>query len=1083
MNTENLGNLYSLSPMQEGMLFQSLYAPQANTYLRQLSYVLHGDLNISAFERAWRRVISRHAVLRTSFYWEGLEQPLQVEQREVELPMVQPDWRGFSAAEQETRLEAFLEAERSRGFELTEAPLMRLALIQLAEDAHQFVWTYHHLLLDGWSRSLLLKEVFTFYEAFAQDQDVELELGRPYVDYIAWLQQQHLSEAEIFWRQTLKGFSAPTPLVAGRLVAGLSDREEEHSQQQIELPEAKTSALQMLARKQQLTVNTVIQGAWSILLSRYSGEEDVVFGAVVSGRPAELEGVESIIGVFINTLPVRVRVAPDALLLPWLRELQTRQAEMRQYEYSPLVKVHGWSEVPRGQPLFESILVFENYPVKNSARNERGGLGISHTRFVEKSDYPLGLVAMSHAKLTLQINYDRRRFDTATVERMLGHLRTMLESVIANPAQRLADIPYLTEAEERQLLTEYSGDDSISPKPQCIHQLFERRAEQQPDTVALVFEDNHVTYHELNRRANQLAHHLQSVGAGAEVRVGICMERSPEAFEGLLATLKAGGAFVPLDSELPEDRLTFMFKDAQLSVLLTKESLVLGLPPYAATSEIICLDSDRETIKQCAETNPSSPATINNLAYVIYTSGSTGKPKGVLVDHRGISNLADAQVKAFDVMPDSRVLQFAPMSFDASVSEVCMALLPGATLCLGTQDSLLPGPDLIGLLREQAITVVTFPPSILAALPEDELPALRSLIAAAETCSAGLAARWAEGRRFSNAYGPTEATVCATIACCVDGSGTPSIGHPIVNVQTYLLDRRMQPVAAGVIGELYIGGVGLGRGYLNRPDLTARAFVPNPFSRKPGSRLYKTGDLARFRPNGEIDFLGRADHQVKLRGFRIELGEVEAVLGAHPSVREAVVLVREDTPGDRRLVAYVVAEPGQTAVGSDLYGFVKQQLPEYMVPSAFVELDSLPRTRHDKIDRGALPAPDRVRPELNKEFVAARNSTEEMLTKIWAEVLDLDQVGVHDNFFELGGHSLLATQVISRVRQAFHLELPLARLFEAPTVAALAETISDGQGSVDVSSIPRRSKSLDQHLADLDQLSENDVKTLLGTAQ
>ena len=1086
MKMDNLENLYNLSPMQEGMLFQSLYAPQANTYLRQLSYVLHGELNVSAFGRAWRRVVSRHAVLRTSFYWENLEQPLQVVQREVELPLAQQDWRELPAAEQETRLEAFLEAERERGFELAEAPLMRLALVRLAEDAYQFVWSYHHLLLDGWSRSLLLKEVFTFYEAFSEGRDVQPELGRPYIDYIAWLQQQDLSEAETFWRQALKGFHAPTPLPGGHAHAGSTDREEGHDQQQVELPEATTSALQTLARQQQLTLNTVIQGAWALLLSRYSGEDDVVFGAVVSGRPAELEGVESIIGVFINTLPVRLRVPPEARLLPWLKELQTQQAEMRQYEYSPLVKVQGWSEVPRGQALFESILVFENYPVKTSARDGRGGLGISRTRFAEKSDYPLGLVAMSHARLSLQINYERRRFDAATVGRMLGHLRTILESVIANPAQRLSDIPYLTEAEARQLLTEWNGDDAASPARHCIHHLFERRAEQRPDAVALVFEDEHLTYRELNRRANQLAHHLQSLGVGPEVRVGICLERSPEALVGLLATLKAGGAFVPLDPELPEDRLTFVLEDARLSVLLTRQSLVLGLPAYAAASEIVCLDSDREAVEQRGGSNPSSRATVDNLAYVIYTSGSTGKPKGVLVEHRGICNLAEVQVEAFDVQPDSRVLQFAPLSFDASVSEVCMALLPGATLCLDAQDSLLPGPGLIGLLREQAITVVTFPPSVLAALPEDELPALRSLIVAAETCSAGLVTRWAAGRRFSNAYGPTEATVCATIALCSDGGRTPPIGRPIVNVQTYLLDRRMRPVSVGVTGELYVGGVGLGRGYLNRPELTAGVFVPNPFSRKPGARLYKTGDLTRYRPDGEIDFLGRSDHQVKVRGFRVEPGEVEAVLGTHPAVSEAVVVAREDTPGDKRLVAYVVAGPGEPPASSDLYGFLKQQLPDYMVPSAFVVLDSFPRTRHDKVDRRALPAPDRVRPELNKAFVAPRNPTEEGLSKIWAEVLGIDQVGVHDNFFELGGHSLLATQVISRVRQAFKQELPLARLFEVPTVAGLAETIIDGQArqeSVDISGIPRRSKSIDQHLAELNQLSENDVKTLLGTEQ
>jgi amino acid adenylation domain-containing protein len=622
---------------------------------------------------------------------------------------------------------------------------------------------------------------------------------------------------------------------------------------------------------------------------------------------------------------------------------------------------------------------------------------------------------------------------------MLGHFQTLLEGIVANPEQRLSDLPLLTQPERQQLLVEWNDTQVAYPKDVCIHQLFEAQVEQTPEAVAVVFEDQQLTYGELNRRANQVAHHLRSLDVGPNSLVGICVERSLEMIVGLLGILKAGGAYVPLDPAYPQERLAFMLEDASVPVILTQRQLVESLPKHQA--RIVCLDTDWEIIEGQREENPGCSLTPENLAYVIYTSGSTGKPKGVLVPHSGVSNLATAQIRIFNVQPNSRVLQFASLSFDASVSEVVMALLAGATLVMGTRDSLLPGATLIKLLRDFAVTTVTLPPSVLAVLPANELPALRTIIVAGEACSRDLFAKWSSGRRFFNAYGPTESTVCATIAECTDSSDSPPIGRPIANIQVYILDAQLQPVPIGIPGELYIGGAGLARGYINEPELTAYRFILNPFTNEQGSRLYKTGDRARYLPDGNIEFLGRLDDQVKIRGFRIELGEIEAVLGQHPAVQETVVVVREDIPGSKRLIAYVVVNQTSAPTVSQLHQFLKQKLPEYMIPSAIVKLEALPLTPNGKVDRRALLAPDTARPELQSAFVAPRDTLELQLVQIWEDVLNVRPIGVTDNFFNLGGHSLLAVRLIALLQQQFGQNLPLATLFQAPTIEHLASNL------------------------------------------
>ena len=596
MNREHPEDSYPLSPMQQGMLFHSLYAPQSGMYVQQLICGLHEDLQVAAFERAWKRVVARHAVLRTRFRLDGGTEPCQQVQRKISLPWEYHDWRGASPGQQENRLEAYLAADRRRGFVLTEAPLMRLALFRVAEADYQFVWTSHHVLLDGRSRLVLLKELFALYETFYRGRDLQLQPPRPYRDYIEWLRQQDLSAAESFWRRRLSGFSAPTPLGVDRARDTLPDEEVGYGKQTVQFSETLTSALRSLAHDHHLTPNTLLQGAWAFLLSCYSGEEEVVFGVTRAWHRSALEGAESMIGLFINTLPMRVRVSPEGLLLPWLKELRAQWKALRNFEHAPLVTVQAWSDIPSGEPLFASLLVFENYLLDSALRAQGGSWENRDFRLLGSTNYPLTVTGYLAPELLLEIGYERGRFNDATITRMLGHLQMLLQAMVADPEQRLSDLSLLTNQERQQLLVEWNDTAADYPQGQCIHQLFEAQVEQTPEAVAVVFAHEQVTYRELNRRANQLAHHLRALGVGPEVLVGLCVERSLEMVVGLLGILKAGGAYVPLDPTYPQERLAFMLKDTDVPVLLTQGRLLEGLPEDGAKA--VCLDTDWKAISQ-----------------------------------------------------------------------------------------------------------------------------------------------------------------------------------------------------------------------------------------------------------------------------------------------------------------------------------------------------------------------------------------------------------------------------------------------------------------------------------------------------
>jgi amino acid adenylation domain-containing protein len=1060
MPLNNVEEFYPLSPMQQGILFHCLYDPLSALYFGQLSHTLHGDFDAAAFIQAWQKVLDRHSILRTLFIWEELKEPVQVVQRDVELPHQLLNWRELSVSEQEQRLEAFLQEDRQRGFEFSKSPLMRLTVIQLDHNVHRFIWSHHHLLIDGWSVPLLLGEVFAFYEAFRRGEVLQLEESRPYREYIGWLHKQDLQEAEIFWREYLKGITVPTPFGLANAITRSPVVESRCGDEMITLSTTTTNALQSFARNNQLTLNTLVQGAWSILLSRYSGEPDVIFGATVSGRPADLPASDKMIGLFINTLPVRVKVDSDVSLLTWLKRLQQQQVEVRQYEYSPLVRVQGWSEVPRDLPLFESILIFENYPVPRATGKSRRSLKISHSNFYERINYPLAIIAGVGSTLELKVLYDQQRFPRSVVTSLLEHLKTVLERMPTQAEKPLTSLSVISDVERNQLLSLSTGCEVPLPPLSCAHHLFEAHALRFPDAPAIICGAVVLSYAELNQRANLLAHHLRRLGVAIESLVGICLERSEEMVVAVLAVLKAGGAYLPLDPTYPKDRLAFMLNEAQVGLLVTETHLLAQLPD--TQTQTLCLDSNWQALGSSddSETSPIIDLSPDNLAYLIYTSGSTGRPKGVLLAHRGLINLALAHASAFGLKPQSRLLQFSSFSFDASVSEIFGCLLGGATLCLAPTEALRPGADLLNVLRQQEITTVILPPSVLALLSDTDMPQLRNLISAGEACTSEVVARWSSGRQMINAYGPTETTVCATMTGRLEASEPLSIGRAMDNMRVYVLDEWLEPVPVGLSGEVYIGGVGVARGYLMQPGVTAERFMPEPFGVWHGARMYRTGDIGRYLENGTIEFIGRKDQQVKLRGYRIELGEVEAALARHAGVREAVATLRQPEHGNQgRLVAYVVAEEGQAPSATELRNYLKQSLPEYMLPSSFVHVKKMPLTPNGKVDRKALPMEAGTRAGIGLGRREARTEVERKLVQVWREVLELEQVGVEDNFFDLGGHSLLILQLQGRLKVVLERQVTMVEIFTHPTISALAEHLSkDQKGTEKVRGVAERAQ-------------------------
>jgi amino acid adenylation domain-containing protein len=1042
MARTDIVDVYQLSPMQHGMLFHTLFAPDEDAYLEQFVCIIRGPLNVSAWKRAWQRVIDLHPVLRTGFHWENLESPVQVVHRHAELPFDEQDWRGQDEAVQQKSFEEYLQEDRKRGFNLAKPPLVRMASFHLADGVYRLIVTSHHILVDGWSMQMVFGQMNQLYAGYCRNEIVSVPVGRPFHDYIAWLQKQDQNVAEAFWRAALQGFTAPTPL-PGQISVARPHSEAQHTEIRLELTQAESEKLQRFARQQQLTLNTLVQAAWGLLLVHYTGHKDVVFGQTVSGRPPELAGVDRMIGLFINTVPVRVQVREDETLTSWLKDIQRGQVEARQYEHASLTSIQGWSEVERGKPLFDTLMVFENQPMEQGDDAAQAELQFDELACLEHTNYPLTFTAWSGSQVGLKLNYNALRYSAELAWRILAHVRNILNAFVSGKSATLGAINLLSEAERERFAI--WNRTHVDYPALCTHELFEQQVERTPNACAVLFEDQQLTFAQLNQRSNQLARYLIKHSIGPDVRVGLFIERSLELVVALLGVLKAGGTYVPLDPAYPPERLDFMLRDSEAPVLLVQEKFHGVLT--GSSARIISLDGEWEQIASEDGNNPNVRLYPENLAYLLYTSGSTGRPKAVATSHGALSNHMQWMKDAFGWGPQDVFLQKSSTSFDASVWEFYAPLLTGGKLVMaiprGQQDS----TYLSRIIQVEKVTVLQLVPSVLRLLLED--PAFAGCQGLKVVFCGGEPLTWDLAKQFwgkfdtplGNLYGPTEVTIEAVYwlskATQLDSITVP-VGKLISNMRAYVVNDRMQPVPLGVVGELFFSGPGLARGYLGRPAMTAERFVPDPFSDVPGERLFCTGDLARWSSDGNLELLGRIDHQVKIRGFRIELGEIEAALENQPGVAQAVVVAREDGPGDKRLVGYLVRNSGAPAVNmSELRASLRQRLPEYMVPSALVELEQFPFLPNGKVDRSALRSPDSR--DREKQYVKPRTPEEEILCGVWEEVLKREQVGIRDDFFELGGHSLLAMRLVSRMRNALSVEVPLRVLFDRPTIEGIAE--------------------------------------------
>ncbi|MBG7343651.1 non-ribosomal peptide synthase/polyketide synthase [Pseudomonas aeruginosa] len=1068
-------DLYPLSPMQQGMLFHSLYQQEAGDYINQLRVDVDG-LHPESFRAAWQAALDEHDVLRSGFLWQGaFETPLQVVRKRVEVPFSVLDWRGredLAAA-----LDELAAGEGRLGFDLSEAPLLRLVLVRTDEERYHLIYTNHHILMDGWSNSQLLGEVLQRYRGETPPRS-----GGRYRDYIAWLQRQDAALAEAFWLPRLRQLDEPTRL--GQSIAQARQRGKGYAERLRELDGEQTRRLAELAREQKITVNTLVQAAWLMLLQRYTGQDSVAFGATVAGRPAELNGIEEQIGLFINTLPVIATPLPQQSLASWLQAVQGENLALREFEHTPLYDIQRWAG-QGGEALFDNILVFENYPVSQMLQQQASqGLAFGAVGNHEQTNYPLTLSVSLGQRLELQFAYDREHFDDASVARLDRHLTHLLAQMVERPASTcLAEFQMLEAAERRQAIFDWGRNPGRYPDERSVEQLFASRAAMEPERVALLFEERQLSYGELNAQANRLAHRLIELGVGPDVLVGIAVERGLEMIVSLLAVLKAGGAYVPLDPEYPQERLGYMIEDSGIALLLSQSHLLQRLP---AASGIACLALDQAWDWQDRPaSDPQLRAHPQNLAYVMFTSGSTGRPKGVGISRESLSRHTHVSLEFFGIGPDDRVLQFSTFNFDGFVEQLYPPLACGASVVLrGTE--IWDSETLYREIVERRITTVDLTTAYWNMLAKDfanqgvrDYGALRQVHAGGEAMPPESLVAWKaaglEHVRLLNTYGPTEATVTVTTLDCapyVDGSkaipATMPIGKVLPGRAIYLLDDAGQPAPVGAVGELVSGAELLARGYFKRPDLTAARFIPDPFDEQGGGRLYRTGDLARYGADGVIEYVGRVDHQVKVRGFRIELGEIEACLGEHPAVREALVIAVEGAAG-AQLVAYLVPQAEalasatlevQAALRNELKALLRDSLPEYMVPAHLLFLERLPLSPNGKVDRKALPAPDASL--LQEAYVAPRSELECQVAAIWQEVLKLQRVGLDDHFFELGGHSLLAINVISRIQLELGMKLTPQLLFQFPTLGLFVSNLEKAGGQVDTSKLNKLEALLDE---------------------
>ncbi|WP_420643162.1 non-ribosomal peptide synthetase [Candidatus Leptofilum sp.] len=1033
----DLGVPVPLSFAQQRLYFLETLSPGTALFNTPLALRFTGKLDRVSLTRACQTLVQRHENLRTTFTAvSGTPQQIVHKEWPVTLETIQATVDSP---------EELLKTAMQRPFDLAKGPLLRFHLLQCSQTEHVLLIVFHHIIVDGWSVDVVVDELATLYEAFVQQRRPELpDLPIQYADYAVWQREWLAGEtlqAQLdYWQNQLAGdlpllqlpIDKPRPAV----------KTHHGANETILLSPEITQQVQTLCQQTDTTPFMLLLAAFQVLLHRYTAQEDILVGTPIGNRPQpELAGL---VGFFVNTLVLRSQVdgwQTFRQLLAQVRRTATAAYDHADVPFEKLVELLQPERNLSYDPIFQVMFTYRDAGWSERPLPNLTVMPMALDNGIAQFDLTLA-VSREDTQLQCTLNYNSDLFAPETIQRMLRHWQTLLTGMLAHPARPVGEIVMLTPLEWQKMVVDWNETAVPLPEARFFHEHVAQWAAQTPDAIALLYGQQQMSYATLNSKANQLAHALQGWGVGPESRVGIFINRSFEMIIGMLAVQKAGGAYVPLDPAYPAERLDYMMRDANLALVLTTTELREKLPTGQETA-VVCLEQDwAEQIAQQPTSNPTTALTTDNLAYIIYTSGSTGRPKGVGVTHRGVVNLAHALQHRLAVSPQSRVLQFASFSFDASVAEIVEALQNGATLVLADKEALLMGPSFVDLMQHQAISVVTLPPSALALLNPDDFPALRTIVSAGEACSAEVVAKWSVNCRFINGYGPTEGTVGAITAVLDPDDPQPLLGRPLPNYQIYLLNSQLQPVPVGVAGEIHIAGLGLARGYLNRPDLTAEKFIANPFS-SGGNKMYKTGDLGRYLPDGRIDYLGRIDHQVKIRGFRIEIDEVEAAIRQHQAVRDVLVLPQQTEDGSQ-LMAYVV---GDASALADLRPFLNQSLPAYMMPAVFITLDQFPQTPNGKIDRKALPVPAHQTVLWDDAFMAPQDALESQLVQIWQEVLKLPSISTKANYFEIGGHSLQAVTLFSAIEKRLKLRLPVSLLFKAPTIRQLAATIREGEES------------------------------------
>jgi len=1044
-----------LSHAQKRLWFLDQLDPDRSAYNVSDSFRLVGSLDVVVLEKSINELVRRQAILRTSIRSEDGE-PFQSIAKTLSVKIRIVDLHDLKDGEREKAAESRAKEEALCPFDLDKGPLFRVTLFRLGPQEYVMSWVAHHIISDAWSKGILWRQLTLLYRTLMRGETPSVpELPVQFADFAEWqnrsLQGEFLEKGLNFWRRELDGAPPLLELPTDRPRPAVQTyRGGRHP---IKISESLTNALGELCRDGETSMFMTLLAAFQTLLSRYSGQDDIVVGSPVANRTRS--EVEGLIGFFANTLALRTKFQEGDTFHALLGRVRNSALGAYAHQDIPFELLVNDLEIDRDlsrNPLFQAMFTFQNV---SAPLLELSGLTVERLALdTDKALFDLTLtLKQADDCLVGYIEYSTDLFEDATIRRMAGHFQTLLQSIVIDPDQRIADLPLITEDERHQLLVEWNDTAADSPE-MCVHELFEEQVEKSSDAIAVVCEGEQLTYRELNERSNQLAHHLKSLGVKPEMLVGLCLERSVNTIVGFLGILKAGGAYLPLDSSSPVDRLEFMLQDSGAAVVITSEKLLGCLPGFKG--DLVCLDKESIRIAQQSIVTPVNQIGLSQMAYVIYTSGSTGIPKGVVVEHTALAGHVEEMSRYFELVSDDRVLQFSSLSFDASIEQIMVALTAGARLIV-RGESVWSIDEYLGRVSEYGLTVCDLPTAywqqLLASLDEgsvDRLGSLRLVIVGGEQMNFIDVQKWMDFRfeqiRLLNAYGPTETTItasCYEIPYGQTSNQPVSIGRAVSRRLMLVLDQNGGIAPIGIAGELYIGGAGLARGYLKRPELTAESFVANPFDDDPDSRLYRTGDLCRWRADGNLEFLGRLDDQVKLRGFRIELGEIELAINAHSSVSQNVVLLREDLPGDKSLVAYLVSTPGVEVETRRVREHLQEKLPDYMVPSIFVALDKLPLTPSGKVDRRALPAPDGVRPELESGYVAPRTNVEETLSEVWQELLGVDQVGIHDNFFELGGHSLVAIRVNARIASELQFNLSVRSLFEAPTIAGLAGKIEE----------------------------------------